>query len=335
MFFRQIIMSNLLSQRSFFQLVGPELAELEQVVLKELEHYDPTLIEAALHLMKAGGKRLRPIMVLLTGRATSNQTSQLPHHYLAMAVEILHTATLIHDDIIDGASLRRGMPTVNEKWGLRTSILTGDFLLARSCYYISLIEKVRLNTVFSQMVMDMCNGEISQLKRRYQANITYEQYLEQVRGKTALLMAVGCQGAAIISDANAEQEQAMYTYGHDLGIAFQILDDILDFTSQNQDLGKNALGDLASGQVTLPTWFALQDSPHAVELKSLIESEFAQPNDLEKALEIVQESQAIQKSKQRAEQFVQQARQALSALPVSEAREALHELAEFAIQRQH
>lgn len=328
-------MSNLLSQRSFFQLVGPELAELEHVVLKELEHYDPTLIDAALHLMKAGGKRLRPIMVLLAGRAISNQASQLAHHYLAMAVEILHTATLIHDDIIDEASLRRGRPTVNEKWGLRTSILTGDFLLARSCYYISLIEKVRLNTVFSQMVMDMCNGEISQLERRFQANITYEQYLDQVRGKTALLMAVGCQGAAIISDANAEQERAMYTYGHDLGIAFQILDDVLDFTSQNQDLGKSALSDLASGQVTLPTWFALRDSAHASELKTLIETKFSNANDLERALEIVIDSQAIQKSQARAEEFVQQALQALSILPESEARQALGELAEFSVQRQH
>lgn len=328
-------MTSLLSQQSFFQLVSAELAELEQVVLKELEHYDPTLIEAAMHLMKAGGKRLRPIMVLLAGRAIDQKPANIKHHYLAMAVEILHTATLIHDDIIDGASLRRGLPTVNQKWGLRTSVLTGDFLLARSCYYISLIEAVRLNTIFSQMVMDMCNGEMSQLERRYNARISYEQYLDQVRGKTALLMAVGCQGAAIISGASPEQEKSMYSYGHDLGIAFQIMDDMLDFTVSEDELGKPALSDLASGQITLPTWFALQESPHAQELQTLITQGFEQTEHLERAVEIVLESSALEKSAQSARRYAQQAVSALEFVPETSARSALAELAEFAIQRHY
>lgn len=324
-----------LLQQSFFKLVSPELAELEQVVLRELEQYEPTLVEASMHLMKAGGKRLRPVMVLLAGRASGAEAAGLAHHYLAMAVEILHTATLIHDDIIDGSSLRRGRPTVNHKWGLRTSVLTGDFLLARSCYYISLIEKVRLNTIFSQMVMDMCNGEISQLENRFQANISYEQYLVQVKCKTALLMAVGCQGAAIITGADAAQEQALYRYGHDLGIAFQIMDDMLDFTVSEGEMGKSARSDLAGGQITLPTWHALRESPHADELKQLIESRFEGEGELERGLAIVLESPALAHCEQEARRYADSALAALQALPESPARAALAELAEFAIERRH
>lgn len=328
-------MTSMLHQQSFFRLVNPELGELEAVILRELEHYDPTLVEAAMHLMKAGGKRLRPVMVLLSALACGESSVTLHHHYLAMAVEILHTATLIHDDIIDASATRRGRPTVNNKWGLRTSVLTGDFLLARSCYYISLIEKTRLNTIFSQMVMDMCNGEMSQLERRYRATISYEQYLEQVRSKTALLMAIGCQGAAIISGANPEQEKALYDYGHDLGIAFQIMDDILDFTVADSELGKSARNDLVQGQVTLPAWYALQESPHADELRALIEKRFDGEGEIERGIEIVLESNALVRCEQEARNYVQKACMALNGLAESPARAALADLAEFAIQRKH
>lgn len=328
-------MTSMLHQESFFQLVGPELQELEQVVLRELENYDPTLVAASMHLMKAGGKRLRPVMVLLAGRAVGRGSVMAPHHQLAMAVEILHTATLIHDDIIDGASLRRGLPTVNQQWGLRTSVLTGDFLLARSCFYISLIEKVRLNTIFSQMVMDMCNGEMSQLERRYRVSISYEQYLEQVRSKTALLMAVGCQGAAIISDAGRAEEEALYTYGHELGIAFQIMDDMLDFTVSSDEMGKPACNDLVQGQITLPTWYALQNSPDADELRSLIEKRFTSEAEIARGVEIVLASKGLEHCEEDARRHVQQAVDALSVLPESPARRALEDLAAFAIQRRH
>lgn len=328
-------MTSMLHKESFFQLVGPELQELEQVVLRELENYDPTLVAASMHLMKAGGKRLRPVMVLLAGRASGHGEVGEPHHHLAMAVEILHTATLIHDDIIDGSALRRGLPTVNQQWGLRTSVLTGDFLLARSCYYISLIEKVRLNTIFSQMVMDMCNGEMSQLERRYRVSISYEQYLEQVRCKTALLMAVGCQGAAIISGAGRAEEDALYAYGHELGIAFQIMDDMLDFTVSTDEMGKSACNDLIQGQITLPTWYALHDSPDADELRSLIEKRFEGEGDLVRGLEIVRASHGLERSEADARRHADQALAALEILPASPARQALADLAEFAIQRRH
>lgn len=328
-------MKPLMSQQSFFQLVAPALAELEQVVFEELQHYDPELVQAASHLMRAGGKRLRPVMVLLSAMACGAPEAQVSHahHLLAMAVEVLHTATLIHDDIIDGSSTRRGLPTVNHQWGLRTSVLTGDFLLARSCFYISNIEEVRLNTIFSQMVMDMCNGEIAQLQRRYKSSISLEEYLDQVRSKTALLMAVACQGAAIIQHQPAKIESALYQYGDYVGVAFQIMDDILDFSSADNVLGKSSRNDLIQGQITLPTYYALQHSPYAEELNRLIAGKFESDQELERALEIVLSSDALSRCEKLAENYIAQALEALEALPDLPARQALADLAKFSIQR--
>lgn len=321
-------------EQPFFKQISSELKVLEKMVIKELKHYDPTLIEAATHLMKAGGKRLRPVMVLLTAQATAHDlTPEKSHQLLAMAVEILHTATLIHDDIIDDSSMRRGLPTVNQKWGLRTSVLTGDFLLARSCYLISMIENIRLNTIFSEMVMDMCNGEMAQLKRRYKSSLSYDEYLEQVRCKTALLMAIGCQGAAIINQADPSHEKALYDYGHNLGIGFQIMDDILDFSVSEGEMGKSVRNDLAQGQVTLPTYFALQNAQHADELKSLIDNKLALDSEQKRAFEIVVSSDALERSQQKARSYIKKALEALNILPETPASQALRDLAEFSIQR--
>lgn len=327
-------MKSSIFEQPFFRLISSELKVLEEIVTEELRHYDPTLVEAAMHLMRAGGKRLRPVMVLLAAQASATGAlSEKSHQWLAMAVEILHTATLIHDDIIDGASLRRGLPTVNRKWGLRTSVLTGDFLLARSCFLISMIENVRLNTIFSEMVMDMCNGEMSQLKRRYKSNISYEEYLEQVRCKTALLMAVGCQGASIINGADQNTEQALYDYGHNLGIAFQIMDDILDFSVSEGQMGKSGRSDLAQGQVTLPTYYALQSSEQSAELRALIDSHLEQVAEQERAFEIVLASGALERCHEEARMYINRAHKALEKLPDSPAQKALGQLAEFSIQR--
>lgn len=304
-------------------------------MLEDLQIYDSTLIDAATHLMKAGGKRIRPVMALLCSKAT--QPEELPlnrcHYLLAMALEVLHTATLIHDDIIDASSLRRGLPTVNQQWGNRTSVLAGDFLLARSCYYVSMIESVRLNTLFSQMVMDMCNGELSQFQRRYKSTISMAEYLEQITSKTALLMAVGCQGAGIVNQVETQIEQALYQYGLYVGLAFQMMDDILDFSASEEATGKSAYNDLAQGQITLPTWYALHHSPHAAELRSLIEQRLTHTEALNRAIDIVLESNALEACYHLAEHYVGKAMTALEILPESPARTALVDLAQFSIQR--
>lgn len=328
-------MKSAIQQHSFFKILESDLQALEETMMGELQDYDTTLISAATHLMKAGGKRLRPVMALLCAKATLPEGTPLerPHFLLAMALEILHTATLIHDDIIDASDMRRGLPTVNQQWGNRTSVLAGDFLLARSCYYVSVISSVRLNTIFSQMVMDMCNGELSQFQRRYKSTITLDEYLDQIKCKTALLMAVGCQGAGIINGSDAAVEQALYRYGNQVGLAFQIMDDILDFSVSEDEMGKSAHNDLAQGQITLPTWFALKNSKDAGHLQTLIDRRFEQAQDLETAFEIVLESNALEDCYSLAQQYVTEAIEALSILPAGGARQALEELAVFSAQR--
>lgn len=328
-------MSAVISTNDFFNYIATELEHLDSTMMNELKAYDPTLVDAASHLMKAGGKRLRPGMALLCSKATSDQPLERKHYLLAMALEVLHTATLIHDDILDGSETRRGLPTVNREWGQRISVLAGDFLLARSCFYISQIEAVRLNTIFSQMVMDMCNGEIQQFQRRYKSTLSMEEYLEQIERKTALLMAVGCQGAAIVNQADPEIEQAFYDYGRSVGMAFQIMDDILDFSISEQELGKSACNDLASGQVTLPTYYALKHSPDAEELRDIIEREMSQENDLERSIEIVKQSTALDDAMNLAKDYHQQALDTLRGLPQGEAKQSLEALAGAAIARRH
>ena len=328
-------MKSAIQNHSFFRLLEKDLVTLEATMMEELQVYDPTLIDAATHLIKAGGKRLRPVMALLCARATlpAHASLERPHFLLAMALEVLHTATLIHDDIIDASSLRRGLPTVNQQWGNRTAVLAGDFLLARSCYYVSVIASVRLNTIFSQMVMDMCNGELSQFQRRYKSSLSLDEYLEQISSKTALLMAVGCQGSGIINATDPVVEKALYHYGHQVGLAFQIMDDMLDFSESERETGKSVYNDLAQGQITLPTWYALRNSPHGSELQTLIDQHFQAEGDLERAIAIVLDSQALETCHEKALEYVREATETLHVLPESEARLALADLAAFSIRR--
>jgi len=326
-------MNEVINAYSFSHPVAEELKILENTMLEELGGYDPTLIAAATHLMNAGGKRIRPVMALLCSKATSSEPLNRFHYLLAMAVEILHTATLIHDDIIDGSQTRRGLPTVNREWGQRVSVLAGDFLLARSCFYISKIEKIRLNTAFSEMVMDMCNGEMSQFRRRYKSTMTLAKYLEQIESKTALLMSVGCRGAAMINGTSMPMEDALANYGCFVGMAFQIMDDILDFSISEAELGKSACNDLASGQVTLPTYYALQTSKYAGELKEAIDREMGQEGDLARSLQIVMESDALLMSQNLATEYRDKAKEQLNLLEPSAAKDALGALADTAIAR--
>lgn len=318
----------------FLKTVETDLKHLESILTHELQAYEPVLAEAAVHLMNAGGKRLRPVMALLAGRATADSSPPMSqHHLLAMSIELLHTATLIHDDIIDHAMLRRGLPTVNQQWGERVSVLTGDFLLARACYSISLIEQIRLNQLFSKMVMDMCNGEIAQLTNRFKPDITEDMYFFQIECKTALLMAVGCQGAGIINQVSPEVEQALYTYGRCVGMAFQIIDDILDFTVSSTTLGKPNLNDLREGYLTLPVIYALQQPAQAKPLQEIIQRQCQLTTDLATAAQLVEASGGLAYAHRQAEYFVKQAQAALTAVTTSVFRDGLLDLSQFILQR--
>jgi all-trans-nonaprenyl-diphosphate synthase len=291
----------------------------------------PILQAAAEHLFAAGGKRLRPGIVLLISRAISPAGEFEPRHRrLAEITEMIHTASLVHDDVVDEASTRRGVDTVHSRFNHRVAVLAGDFLFAQASWHLANLNDLEVVKLLSRVIMDLADGEVKQGLFRYDTGQNFETYLEKSYCKTASLIANSARAAGVLTGLNPSQLDSLYRFGRQLGLAFQVVDDILDFTGSDQQLGKPAASDLASGYLTAPALYALEERP---ALAGLIEREFSQDGDLEQALDLVRSSQAITRSRALAQGFADEARDALSWLPPSPSRSALLALPEFVISR--
>lgn len=291
----------------------------------------PILYAAAEHLFSVQGKRVRPAIVFLISRATLPNPEITPkHRRLAEITEMIHTASLVHDDIVDESELRRGIPTVHSLFSNRVAVLAGDFLFAQSSWYLANLDNLAVVKLLSQVIMDLAEGEIQQGLNRFDTSLSIEAYLEKSYYKTASLIANSSKAAGVLSGVSAELAEDLYDYGRNIGLAFQIVDDILDFTGSTQDLGKPAASDLSSGNLTAPTLYALQEQPY---LETLIEREFAQDGDLEQALTLIKESSGIQKTRELAAHHAQKAVKSISKLPASESRRVLIELADYVLSR--
>ena len=291
----------------------------------------PILQAAAEHLFAAGGKRLRPGIVLLISRAISPAGELEPRHRrLAEITEMIHTASLVHDDVVDEASTRRGVDTVHSRFNHRVAVLAGDFLFAQASWHLANLNDLEVVKLLSRVIMDLADGEVKQGLFRYDTGQNFETYLEKSYCKTASLIANSARAAGVLTGLNPSQLDSLYRFGRQLGLAFQVVDDILDFTGSDQQLGKPAASDLASGYLTAPALYALEERP---ALAGLIEREFSQQGDLEQALDLVRSSQAITRSRALAQGFADEAREALSWLPPSMSRSALLALPEFVISR--
>ncbi|MEM7590011.1 MAG: solanesyl diphosphate synthase [Cyanobacteria bacterium P01_A01_bin.83] len=291
----------------------------------------PILRAAAEHLFDAGGKRIRPAIVLLASKATTLDHELTPRHRrLAEITEMIHTASLVHDDVVDEADLRRNVETVNNLFGDRIAVLAGDFLFAQSSWYLANLDNLRVVKLLSEVIKDFAQGEIMQSINRFDIDASINSYLDKTYYKTASLMANSAKAAAVLSDADENIVENLYNYGRNLGLAFQIVDDILDFTSSAEVLGKPAGLDLASGKLTSPVFYALQQQPH---LKTLIEREFSQSEDLTQALELILNSDGIDQSRQLAKELASEAAQNLSCLTATESKDALYELTNYAVSR--
>lgn len=308
---------------SFLAGIAPVLAEIEETLAGEFGPYSPLLRDAASHLLQAGGKRLRPALVLLAAEATGG--IQPGHHVLAKAVELLHTATLIHDDILDEAPTRRGRPSVGAHWGQKVAVIAGDFLLARSSLMVSELGMPSLNALYARTVMDMCEGEIRQQIHRRQTELA--TYLDVIERKTAILMAAGCEGAAMLNRAPQEQVAGLREYGLALGTAFQVVDDLLDFTGNVREVGKAVGSDLREGFWTAPVLFACESNP---ELMGMLTGEKA-----EQALALIQAGPGLARANELAVSYVSRAKRAMEVLPAGAAHAALAEMAEFVLARRH
>ncbi len=316
------------------ELLQPVAADLDILVadLRQLigaRH--PILQAAAEHLFSAGGKRLRPGLVLLISRAISPEGVLTPRHRrLAEITEMIHTASLVHDDVVDEAATRRGVATVHSRFNHRVAVLAGDFLFAQASWHLANLDDLEVVKLLSRVIMDLADGEVRQGLYRYDTGQSFETYLEKSYCKTASLMANSARAAGVLSGLPSTQLDALHRFGRQLGLAFQVVDDILDFTGSEQQLGKPAASDLASGYLTAPVLYALEEQP---ALARLIEREFSNAGDLDQALALVRNCEAIPRSRALAADFAHQALEAIDWLPPSEPRSALRALPDYVLSR--
>lgn len=319
------------SQTLLFSPVEADLRQLTDNLKQLVGARHPILYAAAEHLFSVKGKRVRPAIVLLISRTTMpDQNITLKHRRLAEITEMIHTASLVHDDVVDDAEMRRGVPTVHSLFNNRVAVLAGDFLFAQSSWYLANLDNLEVVKLLSQVIMDLAEGEIQQGLNRFDTGLSIEAYLEKSYYKTASLIANSSKAAGVLSGVSTQQAEDLYNYGRHIGLAFQIVDDILDFTGVTEELGKPAASDLKSGNLTAPTLYALEEKP---SLETFIEREFAQEGDLEQALTLIKDSSGIQRSRELASYHAQQAVKYIESFQVCESQQVLIDLADYVLSR--
>lgn len=308
-----------------------DLPLVERAMIETAKEAHGPLASLATHLLSQQGKRVRPIVTLLAGKLFSYNLDLLVP--MAASVELLHTATLVHDDTLDEATIRRGLATINHRWDDTTAVLFGDFLFAASAEMVARTANVRVMRLFAETLRIICSGELSQYFSAFKTDVTREQYIERIGCKTAALFSMATESGAILSGASEPEVQALKSYGYNLGLAFQIIDDILDFSGDEATLGKPAGSDLAQGTLTLPAIMFLERYPSAENPIRLAYENGRHSEDLRVAAEAVRRSDFVEDSRRVACDFVQRAEDSLESLPEAPPKQALAALAGFGLQR--
>ena len=319
--------------QAILDLVNSDLEAVNRLIIKQL-HSDVELVENIGHyIIDAGGKRLRPILVLLVANALSYRDEK--HFSLAAIIEFIHTATLLHDDVVDLSSLRRGRVTANAKWGNAPCVLVGDFLYSRAFQMMVEIGEMPVMEVLSDTTNIIAEGEVQQLVNAKNPNVTEDNYTIVIHKKTAALFEAACETAAILSPANDELRSAARLFGYHLGIAFQLMDDVLDYDGNQNALGKNIGDDLAEGKPTLPLIYAIANGS---EQQSDIIKEAIKNGSIEKLhtiIEIVKDCGGLTYTKSKVDLHVAKAKAAIADFPNTEYKSALLDLADFSSQRSY
>lgn len=316
---------------NFVTTVQEKVKLVEERIRAQALESHPDLRAALEHLLASGGKRVRPTVVLLVGNMLGGPEDKLIT--LGAAVEMLHTATLVHDDLIDGSLLRRGTPTLNARWSPASTVLTGDFLFARAAKLAAETDHLPLMKLFAETLATIVSGELTQLFTS-RGMINRENYYQRIYAKTASLFEMSTRSAAMISPVNSETVESLRNFGYETGMAFQIVDDILDFTGVQTAVGKPLGSDLLQGLVTLPAIYYAEANPDDQDVRLLSEGGWGNQERMERLVNSIRQSGAIQKSMQEAEEFIDRALEKLSPLHPGSERNALEELAKYIVDRE-
>ena len=313
-----------------------DLTAVEEQILTNIDSDVPLVKEIATFILQGGGKRIRPLLLLLSARLCGCQGHEM--HALASFVEYIHTATLLHDDVVDDAEFRRGKEAAHRLWGNQASILVGDYLYAKAVRSIVDFRIHELNSVIAESVRCMTEGEIMQISlNRYQSVLTQTKYIQMVERKTGALIAAACQMGAILGDADASDHEALFQFGLQLGTAYQIADDMLDYVGQSDRLGKTLGNDICQGKITLPLLHLLHhvDETRRGDVQALLEQSHLDQSDIDRIVALMNEYGSIQYSMAIAREYVDKAKSTLVGFGESTAKQALCIAADYMTARDH
>jgi len=320
-----------LNTATFFTIVQDDVALVEERMHSQTgaEHH-PDLRVALEHLLSAGGKRIRPTVVFLIGRMLGAPKEKLVT--LGASVEMLHTATLVHDDLIDGSLLRRGMPTLNARWSPAATVLTGDFLFSRAAKLAAETDYLPLMKLFADTLSTIVNGELTQLFAA-RGLIDRTNYYRRIFAKTASLFEMSALAATMVSTEDEETRSLMKKYGYEIGMAFQIMDDVLDFSGEQATMGKPVGSDLLQGLVTLPAIYYAESFPEDPDVKLLAEGGWGNQERMDRLVKSIRNTDSINKSVEEARTYVERALEAMQKFPSSQDRNELENMAKYIIDR--
>jgi octaprenyl-diphosphate synthase len=312
---------------------GNDLEQIEAELSENLKPYLDLVSDVARHILFAGGKRLRPLLLVLSAKLCGYHENYAKT--VSTALEYLHAATLLHDDIVDDAILRRGKTVAHSLYGNATTVLVGDFLLARALALCADSGKIKVIHIISDLTENMSTGEVHQLMRKGDVSLTEDEYLEVIRRKTAVLFQAACTVSAVIADAPEEKEKALADFGYYVGIAFQMADDLFDYTMDTADLGKEIGADLREGKLTLPVIHALKQANPADQdvMVKIIKNEAFTVDEFNVLVDLLKRNHGIAYTENKAAFCIEKAKEALSVFEPSKTRDSLFDIADYTLSR--
>jgi len=321
------------SLEPLIQLTAPDMNAVNRVILARMQSQVPLIPELAGHLIAGGGKRMRPMLTCASAALCDYPGAR--HHQLAAAVEFIHTATLLHDDVVDGSGMRRGKRTANLIWGNPSSVLVGDFLFSRAFELMVEDGSLKVLKILSHASAVIAEGEVAQLTAQRQIATNEDTYLHIIEAKTAALFSAACRIAPVVAEAGEEAEQALEAFGRNLGIAFQLVDDAIDYTSGEETSGKSLGDDFREGKMTLPIILAYARGGESDRAfwKAAVSGDRTSDADLAHAIGLLKDTDAISDTLERARLYARRALDALAGFPNNKARAALTQAVEFAVAR--